>query len=226
MDLSTIFKSVTEQLASQQSTLNEADTYNHDHGDHMVQIFNLVQKAVAQKAEQPVADQLKYASQVVEKQADSGSAKLYAQGLSNAAKNFSGADLQSNTLGLLVKSLLNVEEPQTKQQESNILGSLFSGLTGNLQEPEPKQEENDILGSLLSGFTGNTTASESDKNIGIDKLFKAGMAFYQSKQDGDSTTEALMGALLAASPLGQSSHRSLSGATVASAIMNFAKSSQ
>jgi hypothetical protein len=250
MDLGTIFKSVTEQLASQQSSLNEADTYNHDHGDHMVQIFSLIQDAVSQKAEQPVANQLKYASQVVEKEADSGSAKLYAQGLSNAAKNFSGTDLQSDTLGLLVKSLLNVEEPQPKGQESNMLGSLLSDLTGNVQEPEPKQdegnilgsllsgltgnlgkpeakqEESDILGSLLSGFTGSATDDESDNQIGMDDLLKTGMAFYQSKQDGDSTTEALMGALLAASPLGQSSHRALSGATVASTIMNFAKSLQ
>ncbi|MBW6465014.1 MAG: DAK2 domain-containing protein [Brevefilum sp.] len=200
MDLSTIFESVTAQLTDQQSTLNEADTYNHDHGDHMVQIFSLIQNAVSQKSEQPVAEQLNYASQVVEKEADSGSAKLYAQGLAKAAQNFSGSELQPDTLGLLVKSLLNVEEPPQKKQETGFLGSLLSGLMG---KPETPKE---------------------DQKLGIDELLRAGMAFYQSKQEGGSTTEALMGALMAASPLGASSHRSMSGSLVGSTIMDFAKS--
>ena len=200
MDLSTIFKSVTSQLTEQQTTLNKADTYNHDHGDHMVHIFSLIQKAVSQKSEQPVAEQLNYASQVVEKEADSGSAKLYAQGLAKAAQNFSGSELQPDTLGLLVKSLLNVEEPPHKKQETGFLGSLLSGLLG---KPDTS-EDNDMLG--------------------IDELLRAGMAFYQSKQEGGSTTDALMGALMAASPLGASSHRSMSGSLVASTIMDFSKS--
>ena len=200
MDLSTIFKSVTAQLTDKQSTLNEADEYNHDHGDHMVQVFNLIQNAVSQKSDLPVAEQLSYASQVVEKEADSGSAKLYAQGLANAAKNFSGTELQPDTLGLLVKGLLNVEE-----------------------EP-PQKKETNFLGSLLSSLTGKTESSESDQKVGVDELLSAGMAFYQSKQEGGSTTDALIGALLAASPLGQTKHRSMSGSLVASSIMEFAKS--
>jgi hypothetical protein len=200
MDLSTIFQSVTAQLTDQQATLNEADTYNHDHGDHMVQIFNLIQNAVSQKSEQPVAEQLLYASQVVEKETDNGSGELYAQGLAKAAQNFSGSELQPDTLGLLVKSLLNVEEPPQKKQETN------------------------FLGSLLSGLMGKPDNSENDQNLGIDELLRAGMAFYQSKQQGGSTTEALMGALMAASPLGASTHRTMSGSMVASTIMDFANS--
>lgn len=200
MDLSTIFKSVTQQLSDQQSVLNEADSYNHDHGDHMVQIFNLIQEAVSKKSEQPVAEQLEYASKVVDKEADSGSAKLYVQGLSKAANNLSGKELQPDTLGLLVKSLLNVEEP------------------------EPKKEETNLLGSLLSGLMGKSQASEKEQSLGIDELLRAGMAFYQSKQAGDSTTDALVGALMEASPLGQSQHRTMSGSLVASTIMDFANS--
>lgn len=200
MDLSTIFKSVTAQLTDQQSTLNEADEFNHDHGDHMVQIFSLIQNAVSQKSEQPVAEQLEYASQVVEKEAESGSAKLYAQGLANAASSFTGTELQPDTLGLLVKGLLNVEEPPQKKQETN------------------------LLGSLLSGLMGKKETSESEQKLGVDELLRAGMAFYQSKQDGGSTTDALIGALLAASPLGQSTHRSMSGSLIASTIMGFAQS--
>ena len=200
MDLGTIFRSVTAQLTDQQSTLNEADDYNHDHGDHMVQIFNLIQDAVSQKSEQPIPEQLSYASQMVEKEAENGSSKLYAQGLANAAKNFHGSELQPDNLGSLVKGLLNVEEEPSQIEESNLLGSLLSGLIGKKESTEDKQ------------------------NVGIDELLRAGMAFYEAKQDGSSTTDALIGALLSSSPLGQSKHRSMSGSLVASTIMDFAKS--
>jgi len=203
LDLSTLFKSVTDQLTDQKESLNEADTHNHDHGDHMVNIFNLVQNAVSKKTDKPVAEQLEYASKVVEKEGHSGSAKLYAQGLASAAKNFSGTDLKQDTVGLLIKSLLNAEKP----------------------EPKPKGVGG-LLGSLLSGFTGqsNTNNKEQEQGFGMDDLITAGLAFYQSKQEGDSNTEAMVDALMAASPLGQSNHRKQSGSIVASTIMDFAKS--
>ena len=202
LDLTTIFKAVTQQLSQQKTELNEVDTYNHDHGDHMVQIFDLIQKSVAKKSKEPVNKQLEYASKVVEKEADSGSAKLYAQGLSSAAKNMAGETLNPNTIGTLVKSLLNVEEPEEKQANSGLFGSLLSGLTG-----------------------GGEKESEGQK-VELDDLLRAGLAFVQSKQGGGSNTEAIINALIAASPLGESAHRSQSGSLVASTIMSFAQAFQ
>lgn len=202
LDLATIFQSVTSALSSQQTNLNESDGYNHDHGDHMVQIFNLIQSAVSKKSDKPVADQLAYASKVVEKEATSGSGKLYAEGLANAAANFAGTNLNAENIGTLVQSLMGVG--QTQQQSS--------------------QDSNDMLGSLLSGLTGNQNNAEADNSLGLDDLFRAGMAFYQSKQNGESSGEAVMEALMAASPMGQSAHRSQSGSIVASTIMQFAQS--
>jgi len=200
MDLSTIFSSVTAQLTEQKSTLNEADEINHDHGDHMVLIFSLIEKAISQKSDQPIAEQLTYASQVVEKEANSGSAKLYSQGLANAALNFSDKDLQPDTIGLFVKSLLNAETEPPQKKETNLLGSLLSRLTGKKEDPEGEQK------------------------IDVDDVLRAGLAFYQAKQGGSATTDALIGALLAGSPLGQTKHRAMSGSLVASTIMDFARS--
>jgi hypothetical protein len=166
----------------------------------LIEIFSLIQNAVSQKSGQPVAEQLTHASQIVEKEADSCSAHLYAQGLANAANNFSGADLQPDNLGLLVKSLLNIEEKLQIEKKPN------------------------LLGSLLSGLISKTNASENDQNIGFDELLRAGMTFYQTKQEGGSTTDAIMGALMSSSLLGQAQHRAMSGALVASTIMDFAKS--
>ena len=204
LDLGSLFGTVTEQLTQKKDSLNEADTYNHDHGDHMVQIFSLIQDAVAQKSDQPVADQLDFASQMVKNEAQSGSGQLYAQGLSSAAKNLAGSSgLDQNSVMTLVKSLLNADQPQ--------------------QEPET-QQKGGLLGSLLSGLMGKSESQESQKGFDMNDLLRAGMAFYQSQQDGDSTMESLINALMAGSPLGQSPHRAQSGSIVASTIMNFAKS--
>jgi hypothetical protein len=203
LDLSSLFSAVTQQLSSNQETLNQADDYNHNHGDNMVQIFSLIQKAVSEKKEQPVADQLSYASQVVDENVNSGSAKLYAQGLSGAAQKFTGNDLNPSNIGDLLKSLLGAEAPQVEEK------------------PEPK---GGLLGSLLGGLLGQSKPKESDSGIGLDDLLQAGMAFYQSKQQGEGTSQALIEALMAASPFGQSAHRSQSGSIVASTILDFAKS--
>ena len=202
IDLNTIFQSVTKQLSQKKGELNEADTYNHDHGDHMVQIFDLIQNAVSEKSGKSAADQLAYASEVVEEKAHSGSAALYAQGLSTAAKNLEGKDINADSLELLVKGLLNV------------------GQSG-AQSSQPA-DQGGLLGSLLSGLTGNASTNDADEGIGVDELLRAGLAFYQSKQDGDTNTEAIMDALMAASPMGQSAHRSQSGSLVAQTIMDFA----
>ena len=203
IDLQSIFQTVTQELSRKKADLNEADTYNHDHGDHMVQIFDLVQDAVSKKTNKPASDQLKYASQVVEEKAHSGSAKLYAQGLANAANNLQGKDLNAETIGDLVKGLMNVDQQSTPTQSQDDQGGL--------------------LGSLLSGLTDNNSNDETDQQFGVDELLRAGLAFYQSRQEGDTNTEAIMDALMAASPMGEVTHRSQSGTLVAQTIMNFAK---
>ena len=256
VDLKSLFSTVTQQLANKKEPLNAADDYNHNHGDNMVQIFNLIQNAVSEKTGAPVEKQLAYASEVVEKKADSGSAKLYAQNLSNAAKKFTDKDLNEDTIGVLLQSLLGAEKPQPKPQpqDSDVLGSILSGLTGQSAPSEPQQPQQtqgggdlmssllssltgqsgpseaqsqethsgDLLGSLLSGLTGQSTGNtQSDQSLGLDDLIKAGMAFYQSKQNGESSMEAILGALMAASPMGESPHRAQSASIVASTIMNF-----
>ena len=200
VDLKSLFQTVTQQLAEKKGNLNEADSYNHNHGDHMVHIFKLAQDAVSQKSDKRVDEQLNYASQVVQEKDNSGSGKLYAQGLASAAEKFSDKDLNQDNLGELVQSLLGAEKSQ----------------------PKPKEQSSDLLGSLLSGLTGQSGDAGSDQKIGLDELFRGGMAFYQSKQDGDSNMEAVMDAIKASSPMGQSPHRTQSASIVASTLMKYA----
>ena len=200
LDLNTIFQAVTQQLSEKKVKLNEADTYNHNHGDNMVQIFNLVQQAVAEKADKPVSEQLNYAGKVVEQNANSGSAALYAQGLSKASENLKGESLSSDMLSMLVQSLLGTNQPKIQA------------------EPHPKQG---FLGSLLAGLFGKTQSQSSEQQLGLDDLLQLGQAFMQGQQEGDGLSQEALQALLTGSPMGESDHRKESGSLVASTIMNF-----
>ena len=204
LDLGKLFGAVTEQLSQNKEDLNKADDYNHNHGDNMVEIFSLIKDSVSKKKDKTVSEQLEYASQVVGEKVNSGSAKLYAKGLSGAAENLAGDDLNPSNVLLLVKGLFGAKETKTEEAADKKQGG--------------------FLGSLLGGLLGQSSSSEEDQGIGLDELLRAGMEFYQSKQEGEDTSKALIDALLAASPLGKSAHRSQSGSIVASTIMNFAKS--
>ena len=89
LNLLNMFKAVSGTLAQNQQNLNQADTYNHDHGDNMLDVFNVITQAMQTKKTAAPADQLEYASQLL-RQKKSGSAQLYSQGLSQASKEFQG----------------------------------------------------------------------------------------------------------------------------------------
>ena len=47
MDLSSLFNVAAQALTANQSSLNQADTENQNHGDNMVQVFNMISKVMA-----------------------------------------------------------------------------------------------------------------------------------------------------------------------------------
>ena len=196
LDLATLFQTVTQNLMGKKEVLNQADTYNHNHGDNMVEIFRVITQAMEQKQGAAPSDQLAYASKLL-KQKESGSAQVYSQNLLNASTEFKGQQITANNAFGLLQTLLGAgQEPAS-------------------QEPA---ESGDLLGSLLSGLVGGGEGSEGG---GIDAadLLSAGMTFLQSKQEGDSDLEALADAFISTSSLSKSPHRSQSGAVVASTIM-------
>ena len=74
IDLLQLFSAVSGALQDQRDTLNAADSHNQNHGDNMVQIFEVITKAMKEKQGADPADQLQYASELLRKASDSGSA--------------------------------------------------------------------------------------------------------------------------------------------------------
>ena len=195
----------------------------------MVQIFEVITQAMKEKQNATPADQLAYASQLLRAKSQSGSAQLYAEGLSDAANQFQGAkSINTNTVMTLIQTLLGAQGsvPTSGGGSGDLLGSLLGGLAG-AQQPSAQAQgggNGDLLGGLLGGLMGGEQAAApqaqaGDGKIDIGDLLNAGMAFAQAKQSGGSNLDAILNAVVSSSKMADSEHRSQSGALVANTLM-------
>ncbi|MDD2695007.1 MAG: hypothetical protein PHS96_02070 [Anaerolineales bacterium] len=197
IDLASLFGAVTKTMTKNKKSLNKADTYNHNHGDNMVEIFRVITEAMETKSDADPADQLAYASQLLRQRSQSGSAQMYAQGLSQASQRFQGQQVTQDNALSLIQSLLGGTPAEATQAQA---------------------QPGDLLGSLLSGLTGETGAGEQP-GLDMNDLLSAGMAFMNARQRGGSNLESLVQALVSTSQAGRSPHRAQSGALVANTII-------
>lgn len=197
IDLASLFKTVSKAVAENQDTLNQADSYNHDHGDHMVEVFDVISQAMKEKKSADPADQLEYAAQLLRKKSNSGSATQYAEGLKSAAKQMTGKELDAGS----VVSML-----------STLLGSASGS------SPSSAGDSGDLFGSLVGSLSGNTGGSDG---LDMGDLLNAGMNYMSAKQSGKSDLEALTGALVSGSQFaGGSDARAQSTEIVATTLLN------
>ena len=244
LTLPSILKAVSKTLSENEAALNEADTYNHNHGTNIAAAFTAASKAVAKQKDLPVAEQLALASEVMQG-SSSGSAKIYAQGLATAAQQFQGKQLNENTIGLLINSMMGMQEPAQASSgaaNANLLGSLLGGLSGGQSQPS-QPSGGDLLGSLLGSLTGAQSQpsqpsggdllgsllggqSSSGSGLDVTDLLSAGLAYYAATQQGASPLEAIMQALSSSSPLGKREDQKQSGAMVINTILNMLKKSK
>jgi len=212
MDLGSLFDVATQALAANQSSLNQADAENQNHGDNMVQVFNMISQVMAGQQGAPPSQQLNQASQYLAQHGTSGSAQVYSQGLAQAAQQFQGQSaVTPDNAMMLVQSLLGGGGGQSTapQGGSDLLGSLLGGGQGG-----------DLLGSLLGG--GQSAPQSSNKQqdgIDLDDLLNAGMTFMNAKQQGQGNLQAALSALVSAGPMGQKPHRQQSGQVVGNALL-------
>ena len=198
LTLPSIFKAVSKTLSENEAVLNEADTYNHNHGSNMAKAFTTVSKAVAKKKDLPVSDQLAYASEVL-KDSSSGSARFYAQGLANASQKFQGKQLNENTIGLLINSMMGTQEPAQETSgaaDRSLLGSLLGGMTGAQTQQQSQPSGGDLLGSLLGGMTGSSQQQSQPSGGDLLGSLLGGLTGSQQQQQSQPSGGDLLGSLL------------------------------
>lgn len=186
---------MVQSLSQNQGALNQADGYNKNHGDNMVEIFKLVTQALQEKKDAKPAAQLKYAAKQVGK-VKSGSAHVYAKGLARAAKDIKGNAVDTGNIMQLVLDL--------------IAGG---------RKVNPATQAGDRLSHILGGLMGAGQQSSGDDKLDAGDLLTAGLAFLSAKQSGEDTLGAAVKALVAESPLSQAPHREQSGQVVLDTLL-------
>ena len=215
LDLASLFNVATQALAANQSSLNEADTDNQNHGDNMVQAFSMITQALGSQQGASPSQQLGHASQYLSQHATSGSAQAYSQGLAHAAQQYQGQEaVTPDNAMMLVQSLLSGGQQSTPQG-----GDLIGSLLGGEQQSAP-QGGGDLLGALLGGAqSASQSSSQGQEGLDLGDVLNAGMAFMNAKQQGQGNLQAGLAALMAAGPLGQKPHRQQSGQLVANTLL-------
>jgi hypothetical protein len=226
-----LFNMATQTLAANQSSLNQADTENQNHGDNMVQAFNMITQALASQQGAAPSKQLKYASKVLAQNATSGSAHVYSQGLAQAAQQFKGQrTVTPDNAMMLIQALLGGGQQPAQQaglgtlmgggqaaqsapQGTDLLATLLGG-----QSAQSAPQGGDLLGTLLGGQSA-PQGGQQGSGIDIGDVMNAGMAFMNAKQQGQDNLQAALTALMSAGPMAQKPHRQQSGQLVANALL-------
>lgn len=224
IDLGKLFQSVTGTLAQNKESLNEADTTNHDHGDNMVNTFEVITRAMKEKKGAEPADQLAYAAEILRQQ-KSGSAQLYAKGLDQASNQFQGQQVTSDNAMTLIQTLLGGgQAPVQQQQQDSGLGGILGSLLGGNQQAPAQQQQSGGLGGMLGSLLGGSQQpqQQADNGLDIGDIINAGMAFMNTKSRGGGNLEAIVNAVVSASAMG--GYRQQSGSLVANALMTAVQS--
>jgi len=224
VDLAGIFGMVTKTLAENRQSLNQADVYNQDHGNNMVQTFQTITEALQQKKNSSDSAALKYAAKQLSQKTTSSSGQLYAQHLSQAAGQFKGKSIDAQSALQLLQALIGSGQASqpAAQPASDPLSALLGGLVGG-EAPQPPGEQpgGDLMSTILGGLAGgeaNSTGAQQG-GFGMQNLLAAGMAFFQSRQSGDSNTQALVEAFMAGSGMGNTTHREQSTQLVVNSFL-------
>ncbi len=168
VDLYTLFNAVNQALKENKTSLNDADSYNHNHGDNMVKNFKVITKALKEKQGAAPTDQLEYASQVLSRTSKSGSAQMYSQGLAQAATRLKGqpAVTSSNAMDLVQALLGGGQQPgqPTQPGSGDMMGQLLGSLMGGGAPAEqpvqpPDNQSPDLLGGLMGALLGGESPS-------------------------------------------------------------------
>lgn len=197
INLLDLFSTAASALQDNRKELNKADSYNHNHGDNMVEIFDVITQAMKEKKNADAPSQLEYAAQLLRQKSNSGSATAYAQGLAQAAQQITGKEVSLTGALDLLQTVMN------------------SG-KGNGET----QGKSDLLSSLLGGLAGG-----EDGKLDLGDMLKLGMGALQGAKDSGLDLGDLAKGLVSTTEMAKSEHRSESAQVLTNAVLQMLASS-
>lgn len=214
-DLPALFAKVAGDLDEQRESLNQADEANQDHGNHMLEIFQIAVQAAEEKRDAPMAEAMGRAAELLRLRTENGSAQVYARGLAILARHFEQRSVDLDDLVHYVSNYLNEQKESAESQPGG----------GEATQMDSSAKSGDILKALLAALSEweqvetsqieNTPyqngGSKSGSGLNIGYLFGVGMAYMQAKQKGGEKLDILSETVVSASPLSKVPYRHLSG---------------
>lgn len=192
INLLDLFSTAASALQDNRKELNKADSYNHNHGDNMVEIFGVITQAMKEKKDADAPSQLEYAAQLLRQKSNSGSASAYAQGLAQAAQQITGKELSLSGALDLLQTVMN------------------SGKT----DGKTNGQSGDLLGSLLGGLAGG-----DDGKFDLGDALNLGLGALQGAKDSGLELGDLAKALVSRTEMSKTEHRSESAQVLTNAVL-------
>jgi hypothetical protein len=216
-DLSSIFQAVGGALRHNRDAFNQADPLNRNHGDHMVQVFEIAARAADEKRDAGLAEAMDYGARLLAAQGDNGSAQMYAHGLEQMARQLRRHNVTLDDLLVYVQGALS-KDKESGADNLHLVDQTMVGKT-----PELGVSSGDVLKALLNALAGwgqvESGQVPTDNPLDMGALFEFGMAYVQAKQRGGSRIEILADAAASVSPLSKTPHRYLSGKLAIQALL-------
>lgn len=208
--LAPLFQAVGKALRQNQSVLNQADNINANHGDHMVEIFDIVAQAAQEKENFEIAEAMMYASILLQQNKQNASAQLYARGLAHIADQFKAYGITLDDLITYVGSALSDEKTPSPQDRDSKAGDVIKAL----------------MAGLVAWGKAENGQPASDRLLDMGTLLEFGMAYLQAKQRNSSRVEVLSDAAVSVSPLSRVPHRYQSGKLAFQALLQAMQQAQ
>jgi hypothetical protein len=201
------FDQAQRQMEARRDEFNRADSDNANHGDHMVEIFQVAAQAIQE--DDDLAQAMRRAADRLAGLGANGSAQVYARGLYAFAGQFAERQIGLDDLLRYLQGSLNKENASSP-----------SGPTGR---------GSDVLKALMGGLAEwkaafNQAPTETGHGDlaggGVDMSFviELGSAYLAARSSGGSRAEVVAEAAVTASPLSQVAHQALSGKAAVLAI--------
>jgi hypothetical protein len=184
IDLAGLFESITKALGENRDALDQADYYNHDHGTNMVNTFRTITDALKEKQGASNSEALYHAAEQLKQSGTSGSSRLYAQNLEQAASKAKGTRVSAVDALDLLQNLMGGEQAQEALQAQQTeepttqAGTGLGGLIGRLLDaastqqvqqaavPQPSGSGVGGILAIITSLLGAGQASGSSAGLG------------------------------------------------------------
>lgn len=212
-NLAQVFEAVRQVVRENQAYFNTVDEFNHNHGDHLLEILDLAVRTLHDLHPGDLAGSMMAAGIAIKKLEGNESARVYSDGLIAFAQKLQQYGIEQAELIQFVRE--KTGEGRLEKRNDDVQPVDEAG--------DHDKRSGQVLKALVEGIStwkqSDSGQGYKEKNLDMGALFELGIIYMQARQRGGSNIEVLADAAVSASPLNQSAHRKISGKIAIQALL-------